>query len=146
MESVLASASLFHLGQQWIKIQMTEDDRHTGANHDSFVYNVSYDILILGDAGYPLHKFLLMPFRLAAAFPPQAHYNTVLSKARNIVEHTIVVLEEVDFDLGLHNTPEKATQIVNACYALHNIWLEIIRKNIMASLKIIKILHFIYSL
>ncbi|XP_039968711.1 putative nuclease HARBI1 [Bactrocera tryoni] len=80
------------------------DARHAGANHDSFVFNVSdlkvhlqkniqNNTWILGDAGYPLHKFLMTPYRLAEASSPQARYNTAHSKARNIVERTIGVLK-----------------------------------------------------
>ncbi|XP_050339088.1 putative nuclease HARBI1 [Bactrocera neohumeralis] len=112
------------------------DARHAGANHDSFVFNVSdlkvhlqnniqNNTWILGDAGYPLHKFLMTPYRLAEASSPQARYNTVHSKARNIVERTIGVLKSRFRYLlsvrGLHYIPEKARQIVNACCALHNI-------------------------
>ncbi|XP_039969005.1 uncharacterized protein LOC120780827 [Bactrocera tryoni] len=62
------------------------DARHAGANHDSFVFNVSdlkvhlqnniqNNTWILGDAGYPLHKFLMTPYRLAEASSPKARYN-----------------------------------------------------------------------
>ncbi|XP_050334417.1 putative nuclease HARBI1 [Bactrocera neohumeralis] len=103
------------------------------ANYDSFVFNVSdlkvhlqnniqNNTWILGDAGYPLHKFLMTPYRLAEASSPQARYN---SKAWNIVERTIGVLKSRFRWLlsvrGVHYTPEKATQIVNACCVLHNI-------------------------
>ncbi|XP_018802130.1 PREDICTED: uncharacterized protein LOC108977076 [Bactrocera latifrons] len=50
------------------------DARHAGANHDSFVFNAS-DTWILGDAGYPLHIFLMPPYRLAEASSPQ--YSTL---------------------------------------------------------------------
>ncbi|XP_039967697.1 putative nuclease HARBI1 [Bactrocera tryoni] len=108
------------------------DARHAGASHDSFVFNVSdlkvhfqnnkqNNTWILGDAGYPLHKFLMTPYRLAEASSPQARYNTVHSKARNIVERTTGVLKSRFRCLlsvrGLHYTSEKATQIVNACCA-----------------------------
>ncbi|XP_017486348.1 PREDICTED: putative nuclease HARBI1 isoform X1 [Rhagoletis zephyria] len=112
------------------------DARHAGANHDSFVFNVSdlkehlqrniqSNSWILGDAGYPLQTFLMTPFRMAEAGSPQARYNTIHSKARNIVERTIGILKTRFRCLlpvrGLHYSPAKSTQIVNACCALHNI-------------------------
>ncbi|XP_067628904.1 putative nuclease HARBI1 [Eurosta solidaginis] len=112
------------------------DARHPGANHDSFVFNVSdlkvhlernvqSNSWILGDAGYPLKTYLMTPFRMAESGSPQSHYNTVHSKARNIIERTIGVVKSRFRCLlsarGLHYSPEKAKQIVNCCCALHNI-------------------------
>ncbi|XP_037808618.1 putative nuclease HARBI1 [Lucilia sericata] len=110
------------------------DARHAGANHDSFVFNTSdlksylqRNSWILGDAGYPLQSFLMTPFRMTETGSPKARYNTIHSKARNIVERTIGVLKSRFRCLlsarALHYSPNKATQIVNVCCALHNICL-----------------------
>lgn len=131
------------------------DARHAGANHDSFVFNTSdlkfhlqrniqsnswilgkaglyihyknkfFEIMLKGDAGYPLQSFLMTPFRMAETGSPQTRYNTIHSKARNIVKRTILVLKSRFRCLlsarALHYSPEKATQIANACCALQNI-------------------------
>ncbi|TMW48036.1 hypothetical protein DOY81_006880 [Sarcophaga bullata] len=112
------------------------DARHPGANHDSLIFNLSDlktylqrnaqgNCWILGDAGYPLRPYLMTPFRTADGGSPQARYNTIHAKGRNIVERTIGILKSKFRCLlsvrGLHYSPEKATQIVNICCALHNI-------------------------
>lgn len=67
----------------------------------------------------------MTPFRLAERNSAEARFNTAHAKARNKVERTIGVLKNKFLCLlstwGLHYKPEKATQIVNACCAFHNI-------------------------
>ncbi|XP_036346014.1 putative nuclease HARBI1 [Rhagoletis pomonella] len=94
------------------------DARHAGANHDSFVFNVS-------DLKEHLQRNIQSNSWILEAGSPQARYNTIHSKARNIVERTIGILKSRFRCLlsvrGLHYSPAKSTQIVNACCALHNI-------------------------
>ncbi|XP_017477940.1 PREDICTED: putative nuclease HARBI1 isoform X2 [Rhagoletis zephyria] len=77
---------------------------------------------ISGDAGYPLGRIIMTPFRNTVDGSPQRNYNKIYAKARNSIERTIGVLKS-KFRCsarGLHYAPEKAMQIVNACCALHN--------------------------
>lgn len=69
--------------------------------------------------------YLITPFRNAANGSLQKAFNEKHSKARNIVERTIGLLKNrfrcVIGERGLHYFPSKATHIVNASCALHNI-------------------------
>ncbi|XP_055910925.1 putative nuclease HARBI1 [Eupeodes corollae] len=111
------------------------DSRYSGANHDSFVYNLSEykemlneldeNTFILGDAGYPLEKHLMTPFRLAESGSAESRFNTIHAQTRNIIERTIGVIKSKFRCLlsarGLHYSPERAAKFVNASCALHNI-------------------------
>ncbi|XP_017467960.1 PREDICTED: putative nuclease HARBI1 [Rhagoletis zephyria] len=81
--------------------------------------------MYLGDSGYPLSPYLMTPFRSAITGSRESTFNTQHGKARNIVERTIRVLKCRFRCLlregKLYYSPHKATQIVNACCALHNI-------------------------
>ncbi|XP_036342226.1 putative nuclease HARBI1 [Rhagoletis pomonella] len=117
------------------------DARHPGSGHDSLIWNTSrvrrflqekYEAgernsWILGVAGYPLEPFLMTPYRSATEHSAESRYNSVHSKARNIVERVIGVLKSrFRCLLGareLHYDPQKINKIVNACAALHNICL-----------------------
>ncbi|XP_059219925.1 putative nuclease HARBI1 [Stomoxys calcitrans] len=112
---------------------------HPGSAHDSLVWNVSdlkaylaerynngeRNTWLLGDAGYPLEPYLITPFRAAEEGSAESRFNTVHSKARNIVERTIgVAKNRFRCLLGarqLHYSPEMAAKITAVCAALHNI-------------------------
>ncbi|XP_035794891.1 LOW QUALITY PROTEIN: putative nuclease HARBI1, partial [Anopheles albimanus] len=115
------------------------DARYPGSNHDSFIWSVSdmrqsfinvyergeRNSFVLGDAGFPLEPCLLVPYRNADAGSREAVFNHKHSQARSVVERTIGILKSrFRCLLGarqLHYSPSKASSIVNACAALHNI-------------------------
>ncbi|XP_058974301.1 putative nuclease HARBI1 [Musca domestica] len=112
---------------------------HHGSVHDSLVWNTSdlkqhmkenfdngeRNTWILGDAGYPLEKFLITPFRSADEGSPECRFNKIHSKTRNIVERAIGVLKNrFRCILGarqLHYTPDICGKVTAVCAALHNI-------------------------
>ncbi|XP_055371910.1 putative nuclease HARBI1 [Condylostylus longicornis] len=84
--------------------------------------------LIVGDSEYPLAPYMLTPFRNTEEASLEARFNKKHAQGRNIIERTIGLLKSrFRCLLGareLHYTPQKATQIVNVCVALHNICLK----------------------
>lgn len=75
-----------------------------------------------------MEPFLITPFRDENSEEAKAKFNELHSKTRSIIERTIGVLKNTfRCTLGarqLHYAPEKATQIVNVCCALHNLRLK----------------------
>ncbi|XP_055909458.1 putative nuclease HARBI1 isoform X1 [Eupeodes corollae] len=82
------------------------DARYPGSTHDSFVWNHSAlkDLLerwwingersrYLGDSGYPVLPYLIVPFRNASSGSREGLFNKKHAKARNIIERTIGVLK-----------------------------------------------------
>lgn len=83
-------------------------------------------IFIAGDAGYPLTPFLITPFRTGEQTDErQTRFNGIHSKTRITVERSIGVFKNTFRcmlkERQLHYQPEKATQIINVCVALHNL-------------------------
>ena len=68
---------------------------------------------------------MMTPYRNPTT-PAEKKYNEKHCKVRNVVERCFGVLKNrfrcIIGSRGLHYTPMKATQIINACCALHNIW------------------------
>lgn len=79
----------------------------------------------VGDAGYPLSPYLITPFRNTAQGSAEARFNTKHSKARVLVERSFGLLKSrfrcISGGRQLSYKPEKVTQIINVCAALHNI-------------------------
>lgn len=82
----------------------------------------------IGDSGYPLEPWLMTPYLSAAEGSPEANFNNVLSKTRNIMVKTLGVLKGRFKCLlaarELKLSPEKTVQIVNVCCTLHNICIQ----------------------
>ena len=78
--------------------------------------------VLLGDSGYPVKTYLLVPFD-APHGRPQERYNRAHKSTRTTVERTIGRWKK-RFRV-LHNemrlTPEKACRAIMACAVLHNI-------------------------
>ncbi|XP_017470019.1 PREDICTED: putative nuclease HARBI1 [Rhagoletis zephyria] len=99
------------------------DACHPGSCHDSFVFNLSSakqlllskyesgdrNSCLLGDSGYGLDTFLLVPYRDPRAGTPQHKFNMQHSKARNIVERVLQCSKAVSNDCKLfcHMRPRK---------------------------------------
>lgn len=86
------------------------------------MYICMYAFYVLRWRRIPMETFLITPFRNAAEGSPELHFNTVHSKARNVIERTIGVEQKSRFRCllsarGLHYSPETATKITNICSA-----------------------------
>lgn len=108
-----------------------------GSCHDSFIWNMcsarnhfldnysngDHNSWLLGDSGYGLEPFLITPYKDVAAGTREHAFNKKHASGRNIVERTIGVLKSRFRCLQgtLIYSPQKVTQIVNLCCALHNI-------------------------
>lgn len=67
---------------------------------------------------------MMTPYRVAST-EFQERFNKKQRKARNIIERCFGVLKNrwrvLNMERGMHYSPEKATKIINASCALHNI-------------------------
>lgn len=96
-------------------------------DHLSTVYRHNHE-WILGDSGYPLEPWLLVPFPSNTAVVAETTFNTKHSEARSIVERAIGVLKGrwrcLCSERRLHYIPITCSRIVSVCAALHNICIE----------------------
>ena len=77
--------------------------------------------IILGDSGYALSKWLMVPFANPAS-AAERRFNTAHKKGRTVVERCNGVLK-MRFRCLTKNAmfqPHKVSKIVGACAALHN--------------------------
>lgn len=78
--------------------------------------------LLVGDAAFPLKKYLLKPYGGQQLSEKEKIFNYRLSRVRRIVENCfgILVSRFRIFEKPLPFSPEKVEKIVKACCALHN--------------------------
>lgn len=87
------------------------------------IQNISNDYHILGDAAYPLQKYLLTPYRdygnLTAA---QQNYNHKLSTTRVKIENTFALLKQRFRQLMTLEfiTVKRSSNFIISCCVLHN--------------------------
>lgn len=85
--------------------------------------NGERNTVLLGDSGYPLEKWLIVPFKEPTE--PEKIFNNKHAKARNPIERCNGVLKGVfrclTKERKLRYEPSKVIKIVNVCCALHNI-------------------------
>lgn len=111
--------------------------RYPGSVHDSAVWMMSgvrrllyrrymeneADFLI-GDSGYPLEPWLIVPFVNPIKHSPEALFNTALSSVRIFIEHTIGLLKNrfrcIHGHRALHYNPRRVAKIIYSCAVLHN--------------------------
>lgn len=109
-----------------------------GACHDSTVWqmsfirkaiinkeiNISSNCHLLGDGGYPLETFLMVPYRDNGFLTPmQSKFNTILSSTRVVVEQAFGILKK-KFRILKYIEVQRAHMpklITMACMILHNI-------------------------
>lgn len=82
----------------------------------------------LGDSGYGLRPWLLTPIPDTAVDSPEERYNIRHRSTRSLIERCNGVLKLRFRCLlkhrVLHYSPQKASQIINACCILHNICID----------------------
>ncbi|KAJ8940307.1 hypothetical protein NQ314_010754 [Rhamnusium bicolor] len=117
-----------------------------GASHDSFIWRQSQvrnfllekynngemrGTWLLGDSGYPLEPFLMVPFHENAQQPQndgRENFNRSLRQARCIIERCIGLLKmrfrSIMQERRARYDPHFMGKIVNCCACLHNICVE----------------------
>ncbi len=103
-----------------------------GSCHDSFILkqsklwnvfeNGSQKGVLLGDSGYPLRSWLMLPY-INPSNRPQRHYNYGQMRARCLIEQAIGQLKRRFRPLhdGIRVIPERAQLVIVASVILHNI-------------------------
>lgn len=113
---------------------------YPGANHDSYIWrqsivcnfllqqylgNILRGTWLIGDSGYPLQPFLMIPFLNPLEGSPEFRYNQHHIRARNCVERCIGVLKCRFRALLQERTaryePDFVGLLVNSCAGLHNL-------------------------
>lgn len=120
--------------------------RYPGSAHDTFVWfnskimtileknfnmddqtdNIYKDLFLLGDLGYPLQPWLMIPVKdFTANRVSEKKYNKKQRKMRNKIERFIAIFKNTwrcnnNAERGLRYTHEKAGYIIYACSVLHN--------------------------
>ncbi|XP_035430166.2 putative nuclease HARBI1 [Spodoptera frugiperda] len=109
-----------------------------GATHDSFIFNNSYikthleqlnntgeTVYLLGDSGFPLRPYMMIPCSNPEPGSREELYNNLHASARNTAERTIGILKGrfrcLLVHRVLHYDPEMVGKIIKACCVLHNI-------------------------
>lgn len=107
-----------------------------GSTHDSRIWNncqlkiefatKAKQGLLLGDSGYPLEPFLMIPFPYPPNSRGKGRFNRALCKARSAIERCIGVLKRrwacLSRQLKCSNT--RVPTIVVACSVLHNLCID----------------------
>ena len=79
--------------------------------------------VLLGDSGYPLRRYLMVPFVRSASLS-EDRYNSTLCKTCSKVDCTLGILQNhfgyILQKLRVHG-PQYSCQIITACLVLHNI-------------------------
>lgn len=112
--------------------------RYPGATHDSAIWETSSihrhlknkyrngrrNCYLLGDSGYPLQPWLIIPFEDALPNTREIEFNNCLIRCRNVAETGFGVLKArfrcLRKDRVLHYSHSTAGRIIYACGVLHN--------------------------
>jgi hypothetical protein len=108
-----------------------------GSTHDSRVWNNStlcakfeagrIDGLLLGDSGYPLSPFLMIPYPHPPNCRERGRFNRALCRARCTVERCIGILKRrwPCLSKKLRCKHDKVPDVIVACAVLHNLCIEL---------------------
>ncbi|KAJ8965380.1 hypothetical protein NQ317_015679, partial [Molorchus minor] len=109
-----------------------------GSTHDSFIWRNSQiqdylnhlheqgerNMWLIGDSGYPLQPYLLVPIANAVEESPEHRYNMAHIAARNCIERCIGVLKTrfrcILKERTARYSPDFVAKLVTVCGALHN--------------------------
>ncbi|KAJ8910318.1 hypothetical protein NQ315_012239 [Exocentrus adspersus] len=79
---------------------------------------------LIGDSGYPLEPWLLVPFADPIQDSPESRFNTALSRVRVIIEHINGLLKarfrSIHGHRALHYNPARCAKIIYSCAVIHN--------------------------
>ncbi|XP_053957928.1 putative nuclease HARBI1 [Anastrepha ludens] len=114
-----------------------------GAAHDSFVWkhsdqrrvlkerferNRQENSYLLGDSEYPLEPWCITPYKNPLDGSSECMFNDVHSKARRVIERTIVILKRrwriLEYGKKGRYHFTKVARFANVCAALHNICIQ----------------------